>query len=166
MFPIPWNFPFRKKNGDVSTIGEMIGGGGGGSDIPEHTVEDAGKVLSVDNEGALEWTTFNGMKLYYKDITYNKSTGYVWPQITGEYYLGQLRPDNVPGMNVTGYTPIFAGVEMKYDSAFAIANVNKYSGYGGGYGLTILANKTAIDSALTNPIRIYYIKNSDAEVLT
>ena len=154
-----------KNDGSVVPVGDVIGGGGGGSDIPEHTVADAGKVLGVDNAGELEWTTINGMKLYYKDITYNKNAGYVWPQITGDYYLGQLRPDNVPGMNIEGYTPIFAGVEMKYDSAFAIANVNKYSGYGGGYGLTILANKNAIDSALTNPIRIYYVKNSDASEL-
>ncbi len=36
MFPIPWNFPFRKKNGDVTTIGEMVGGGGGGSYTPDY----------------------------------------------------------------------------------------------------------------------------------
>lgn len=37
MFPIPWNFPFRKKNGDVTTIGEMVdSGGGGGSYTPDY----------------------------------------------------------------------------------------------------------------------------------
>ena len=54
MFPIPWNFPYRKKNGDVTTIGEVIGGGGG-SDIPPHTIADAGKVLTVGNDNSLEW---------------------------------------------------------------------------------------------------------------
>ena len=53
MFPIPWNFPFRKKNGDVTTIGEVVGGGG--SDIPSHTTADAGKVLTVGDDGSLEW---------------------------------------------------------------------------------------------------------------
>lgn len=31
MFPIPFNFPFRKANGDISTIGAEINAGGGGS---------------------------------------------------------------------------------------------------------------------------------------
>lgn len=55
MFPIPWNFPFRKKNGDLSTIGDMIGGGGG-SDLPPHSASDAGKLLGVKNDGSLEWS--------------------------------------------------------------------------------------------------------------
>lgn len=163
MFPIKWNDAFRKKDGTLVNMEDM--GGGGSSDIPEYSEADAGKVLRVDDSGELEWTTVNGMKLYYKDITYNKNAGYIWSQITGDYYLGQFRPDNVPGINVNGYTPIFAGVEMLYDSSVAIANVNKFHGYGGGYGLTILANKNAVDSALSNPIRVYYVKNSDSSEL-
>lgn len=31
MFPIPFNFPFRKKDGSLSTIGDEINAGGGGS---------------------------------------------------------------------------------------------------------------------------------------
>ena len=56
MFPIPWNFPFRKKNGDVTTISDVIGGGGG-SELPAHTVADAGKVLMVDSANKLVWGT-------------------------------------------------------------------------------------------------------------
>lgn len=56
MFPIPWNFPFRKKNGDLSTIGDMIGSGGGGSDLPPHSASDAGKLLGVKLDGSLEWS--------------------------------------------------------------------------------------------------------------
>lgn len=57
MFPIPWNFPFRKKNGDLSTISDVINsGGGGGSDLPPHDIGDAGKLLGVDSAGKLEWT--------------------------------------------------------------------------------------------------------------
>lgn len=60
MFPIPWNFPFRKKDGDITTIGEMVGGGGGGSELPPHTIADVGKVLGVDDTGALAWVTVSG----------------------------------------------------------------------------------------------------------
>ena len=57
MFPIPWNFPFRKKNGDLSTIGDEINsGGGGGSDLPPHSASDAGKLLGVKLDGSLEWS--------------------------------------------------------------------------------------------------------------
>lgn len=54
MFPIPWNFPFRKKNGDMSTIGAEIGGAG--SELPPHGVGDAGKLLGVKANGKLEWS--------------------------------------------------------------------------------------------------------------
>lgn len=54
MFPIPWNFPFRKKNGDMSTIGDVIGGAG--SELPPHSGSDAGKVLGVGSDGKLGWT--------------------------------------------------------------------------------------------------------------
>lgn len=35
MFPIPFNFPFRKANGDISTIGAEISAGGGGSAVDQ-----------------------------------------------------------------------------------------------------------------------------------
>ena len=54
MFPIPWNKAFRKKDGTLVNMEDM-GGGGGGSDIPEHSVADAGKVLGVDENGDLAW---------------------------------------------------------------------------------------------------------------
>ena len=54
MFPIPWNFPFRKKNGDMSTIGDVIGGAG--SELPPHSSSDAGKLLGVKPNGSLEWS--------------------------------------------------------------------------------------------------------------
>lgn len=52
MFPIPWNFPFRKKNGNLVNIGDAIDEG---TELPEHGEGDAGKVLSVDENGDLEW---------------------------------------------------------------------------------------------------------------
>lgn len=81
MFPIPWNFPFRKKDGSLSTISAEMGGtltpatanklGGvkvgsglsvtsdgtlsGTNELPEYTIATAGKVLTVGDDGSLEW---------------------------------------------------------------------------------------------------------------
>ena len=57
MFPINWNKAFRKKDGTLVNMEDMGGGGGG---LPPHTIEDAGKVLGVDEEGNLAWVTVSG----------------------------------------------------------------------------------------------------------
>ncbi len=46
MFPLRWNFPFRKKDGSISTIGAEIesGGGGGGYTLPTASAEIKGGV--------------------------------------------------------------------------------------------------------------------------
>lgn len=55
MFPIPWNKAFRKKDGTIVNIVDAMSGGGGGSDLPPHSSTDAGKVLTVADDGTLEW---------------------------------------------------------------------------------------------------------------
>lgn len=87
MFPIRWNFPFRKKNGALSTIGAEIENAGGSytlptasadtkggikigsglsmegevlsadAQLPAYTSSESGKVLGVDSEGHLAWVT-------------------------------------------------------------------------------------------------------------
>lgn len=46
MFPIPFNFPFRKKDGSLTTIGTEIseGGGGGGYTLPTASGETKGGI--------------------------------------------------------------------------------------------------------------------------
>lgn len=58
MFPINANDPYIKENGERSTMGSVIGSGGGGasSELPEHSISDAGKALTVGETGDLEWT--------------------------------------------------------------------------------------------------------------
>lgn len=57
MFPIPFNFPFRKSNGDISTIGAEISAGGGGSSyiLPTASANTKGGIkvgdgLTMDGE--------------------------------------------------------------------------------------------------------------------
>lgn len=86
MFPIPWNFPFRKKDGSLGKIedlggsytlptasadtkgGVKIGSGltmegevlNADPQVPEYTIAEAGKVLGVDETGNLAWVTVQG----------------------------------------------------------------------------------------------------------
>ena len=59
MFPINANDPYIKKTGERSTVAAALegGGGGGGSELPEYSEADAGKVLTVDSNGDLEFDT-------------------------------------------------------------------------------------------------------------
>lgn len=75
MFPINWNDVFRKKDG---TLGKMEDLGGGSSDIPSHTSADAGKVLTVGEDGELEWDDAGG---------------------AGGVYVGTTPPDSSLGSN-------------------------------------------------------------------
>lgn len=63
MFPLNWNIPFIKKTGERTTLGAVIGSGGG-SDLPPYSVADSGKVLAVNSQGALEWTTITSANRY------------------------------------------------------------------------------------------------------
>ena len=87
MFPLPFNFPFRKKDGTLTTLDDAISSGGGSytlptasantkggvkigsrltmtgevlsadAQVPAYTSAEAGKVLTVDENGDLEWDT-------------------------------------------------------------------------------------------------------------
>lgn len=60
MFPIPWNKAYRKKDGTLVNMEDVTGGGGGGSELPDYSAEDAGKVLGVTEEGELAWVEVTG----------------------------------------------------------------------------------------------------------
>lgn len=67
MFPLRWNFPFRKKDGSMSTIQDEIdSGGGGGYVLPTASATKLGGVkigsgLSIDENGVLSATGGSGV---------------------------------------------------------------------------------------------------------
>lgn len=56
MFPLNSNMSYIKDNGERDKLGNVIGSGSG-SELPTHSVADAGKVLTVGEDGSLEWDT-------------------------------------------------------------------------------------------------------------
>lgn len=60
MFPLNSNMPYIKDTGERDKLGNVIGSGGGSSDLPEYSIADAGKVLGVDEDGDLAWVTVSG----------------------------------------------------------------------------------------------------------
>lgn len=69
MFPIPWNKAYRKKDGSLVNIDDAMSGGGGGSELPEYSEADAGKVLGVNDSGELEWATVSSSDSHYNRIS-------------------------------------------------------------------------------------------------
>lgn len=56
MFPLKANDPYIKATGERSTLGSVVGGGGSDTpELPEYGIADAGKVLTVGEDGSLEW---------------------------------------------------------------------------------------------------------------
>lgn len=163
MFPINANDPYIKESGERSTLGAAIeSSGGGGSDIPDYDVGDAGKVLGVDSEGELQWEPLpSGMKVYYKDVTFNTTSGSVALQISGDYYMYRITPQNTNGVDVSGYTPIACHVKMKYGSSIGFLQLTNIGQYGGDFGFVGVGNQADITNMADNPIRVYYVKNTD-----
>lgn len=171
MFPIPWNKAFRKKDGTLVNM-EDIGGGGG--ELPPHTAEDAGKVLGVDDEGFLEWGELPaGTKIYYKEYD-----GFSWntpktlaewsngAAITSNYRIFTLSGYNTVNINISGYTPISAKMRDKYTGY----NMGVSIGLSGNDNTDwtiehVIARRAELDSG-SYSIRVYYVKNTDLEVIS
>lgn len=55
MFPLKANDPYIKATGERSTLGSVVGGGSDTPELPDYGIADAGKVLTVADDGSLEW---------------------------------------------------------------------------------------------------------------
>lgn len=186
MFPLRWDFPFRKKDGSLSTISDEIEGGGGGGytlptaspstkggikvgenltmtgefldadeQLPTYTSAEEGKVLSVDAEGELEWTTPGGgssTKLYYKTFSsadmYNKS----------EVVSGKLYFISIKNIDVQGYTPISVIVKDKYTGYNILGGI--YTD-GASHSVKILTSYTGTSTDFIQGTKVIYVKNED-----
>lgn len=67
MFPLNSNQAYIKETGERSTLGEALGEGGS-SVLPEYDSGDAGKVLTVNDDGELEWNEPEEGGLYGVDV--------------------------------------------------------------------------------------------------
>lgn len=97
MFPIPWNFPLRKKNGNLVNIGDAIDEG---TELPAHGEGDAGKVLSVDENGDLEWSDDISSKI--QTLTNNLSDEVETRAKVGAHNLMPFDLDYVKSKNTSG----------------------------------------------------------------
>ena len=99
MFPLKANDPYIKATGERSTLGSVVGGGGSDTpELPDYGIADAGKVLTVGEDGSLEWDTsgagggeyallydftkiapgtIHGVTYSEAGATFNNSSGYI-----------------------------------------------------------------------------------------
>lgn len=56
MFPLNSNTPYIKDTGERARLGQIVGGSDT-PELPDYGVADAGKVLTVGEDGSLEWDT-------------------------------------------------------------------------------------------------------------
>ena len=78
-FPLNSNQAYIKDTGERTTLGAVVGGG---SALPEYSEEDAGKVLTVDDNGDLAWGTVTGGASQFVTNTLTDTVGS--PTITAE----------------------------------------------------------------------------------
>lgn len=97
MFPIPWNFPLRKKNGNLVNIGDAIDEG---TELPEHGEGDAGKVLSVDENGDLEWS--DDVNSEIQTLTNNLSDEVSARAKLGAHNIFPITIESLKSLNTTG----------------------------------------------------------------
>lgn len=159
MFPIPFNFPFIRKDGSRTTIGAAIDASG--SDpytLPTASTTTKGGVkigngLEMDGE-VLNATGGGGTQLYYKDFE-NVTISGGWTQYseTGLYH------GNINDIGVNGYTPIAVTAVDKYSGYSPSATLFKSGTDGADWRIYLEARKSNASNSFN--IRVYYIADTD-----
>lgn len=145
MFPIPFNFPFRKSNGAMTTIGDAISEGGGSytlptasadtkggvkigsglsmsgevlnatAELPAYSSATAGKVLTVDENGDLEWDTKgSGGGIY--------TSGVIRPTLYGPINNTKFKIGTLPNPPSKG-----SGLTIYSDDSYEISELIDFS---------------------------------------
>lgn len=107
MFPIPFNFPFRKANGDISTIGAEISGGGGGSSYTLPTASETVKGgIKIGTGLSMEGDTLN-------NTNPTPATPYTLPTASDET-LGGIKVGSGLSIDENGVLSTSGGSTSKY----------------------------------------------------
>lgn len=101
MFPLNSNTPYIKDTGERARLGQIVGGSDT-PELPDYGIADAGKVLTVGDDGSLEWDTkgAGGGDVF---INYDFAK---WS--TGQWGTATCSADGLVFDNATDVAPIFA----------------------------------------------------------
>ena len=150
MFPIPFNFPFRKKDGSLSTIGDEIGGGGGSS----YTLPTA----SANVKGGVKigaGLTMDGEVL--KNINPTPATPYTLPTASGET-LGGVKVGTGLSIDENGVLSASGGGGSTLYEHYITMSTNESSSKQYNFTIRIL-NKTSTVFTLTTLMEFLYDNN-------
>lgn len=130
MFPIRWNFPFRKKDGSISTIGAEIegGGGGGGYTLP---------TASAETKGGIK--VGSSLKMIGEKLEKGDYIGDAYPVSS---YRPLFKPSSTSGKYVTAvtdlpidfnrsisFTPIFGSTDYSISDVYLPLNSDNFEYY-------------------------------------
>ena len=144
MFPIPWNFPFRKKDGSVTNISDAMSGGGGQS-LPIASESTLGGIkvgsgLTINSSGVLSASGGGGG---------GGNSGVVYVEFTRGIGTGQNAID------VSSYKPTENSILIGYITNFPYNNIAGQISF---QGLTYSPS----NGQLTNGVPTIFIQSSVA----
>lgn len=144
MFPIPWNFPLRKKNGNLVNIGDAIDEG---TKLPEHTSSDEGKLLSVDENGDLEWS--DAVNSEIQTLTKYANSQSNPNLLDNPFFTVNQRDANTYGATNENAWKYTVDRWQKYDGATGTTQIDVISG-----GITMTNSSDVTDGVLSQNIEL------------